>query len=73
MTQQLRVRLVQRASGLDPTENRATLDDVAADLPDETDLVVLPEAFARDFGSPVPSSARTQNRWTGHSRTTSAS
>jgi predicted amidohydrolase len=44
----LRVGLVQQASSLDPAENRAFLDglDVAADL------VVLPEAFARDFGSP---------------------
>ena len=48
---QLRVRLVQRASGLDPADNRAALDEVAA-LPGETDLVVLPEAFARDFGEP---------------------
>ena len=47
---QLRVRLVQRASGLDPAENRSALDDVAADLEGSTDLVVLPEAFARDFG-----------------------
>ena len=45
----LRVRLVQRASGLDPAENLAALDEVAA-LPGATDLVVLPEAFARDFG-----------------------
>ena len=43
------MRLVQRASGLDPAENLAALDEVAA-LPGETDLVVLPEAFARDFG-----------------------
>ncbi len=48
---QLRVRLVQRASGLDPAENRATLEEVAA-LPGTCDLVVLPEAFARDFGEP---------------------
>lgn len=48
---QLRVRLVQRASSLEPAENRAALDEVAA-LPGETDLVVLPEAFARDFGQP---------------------
>jgi predicted amidohydrolase len=47
----LRVRLVQRASALDPGENRAALDEVA-ELPGETDLVVLPEAFARDFGQP---------------------
>ncbi len=48
----LRVRLVQRASGLDPAENRAALAEESANLPDGTDLVVLPEAFARDFGEP---------------------
>jgi deaminated glutathione amidase len=47
----LTVRLVQRASGLDPAENRAVLDELAP-LVDGTDLVVLPEAFARDFGEP---------------------
>ncbi len=47
----LRVRLVQRASGLEPSANLAALDEVAA-LPGPTDLVVLPEAFARDFGEP---------------------
>ena len=46
---QLRVRLVQRASALDPAQNRAVLDELAP-LADGTDLVVLPEAFARDFG-----------------------
>ncbi len=48
--QRLAVRLVQHASGLDPAENRAVLDDPA--LAEGTDLVVLPEAFARDFGEP---------------------
>ena len=48
---QLRVRLVQRASALDPAQNRAVLDELAP-LADGTDLVVLPEAFARDFGEP---------------------
>jgi deaminated glutathione amidase len=43
----LDLALVQVASSLDPAENRARL----ADLPD-AELVVLPEAFARDFGSP---------------------
>ncbi len=43
----LRVALVQEASGLVPEENRARL---AALTPSDTDLVVLPEAFARDFG-----------------------
>ncbi len=51
MADQLRVRLAQRASGLDPSENRAALDEVAPGV-GETDLVVLPEAFARDFGEP---------------------
>ena len=47
----LRVRLVQRASGLEPQDNLAALEEVAQ-LPGEADLVVLPEAFARDFGEP---------------------
>lgn len=49
----VRVALAQLASGLDPEANRAR---VAALADDETvaaaDLVVLPEAMARDFGSP---------------------
>ena len=47
----LRVTLWQHASDLDPAVNRAALDRVA-DLADGADLVVLPEAFARDFGDP---------------------
>ena len=43
----LRLALVQEASGLDPAANR---DRLAALVPDGVDLVVLPEAFARDFG-----------------------
>jgi predicted amidohydrolase len=43
----LRVRVHQWASGLDPAANRARLG--AAATPG-ADLVVLPEAFARDFG-----------------------
>ena len=43
----MQLALVQVASSLDPAQNRATLRD----LPD-AELVVLPEAFARDFGSP---------------------
>jgi predicted amidohydrolase len=43
----LRVTLVQAASGLDPAANRERL---AALVPSGSDLVVLPEAFARDFG-----------------------
>ena len=49
--QRLRVRLVQRASSREPAENLAALEEVGA-LPSEADLVVLPEAFARDFGEP---------------------
>jgi predicted amidohydrolase len=50
-TEHLRVRLVQRASALDAADNLAALDEVAATVSD-VDLVVVPEAFARDFGEP---------------------
>ncbi len=43
----LRVALVPHASGLEPEVNRALLDALA---PRDADLVVFPEAFARDFG-----------------------
>lgn len=43
----LRVALIQQASGLEPDANRAALDRLA---PRDADLVVFPEAFARDFG-----------------------
>jgi predicted amidohydrolase len=45
----MQVVLVQEQSSLDPGDNRARLDSV---VPDGVDLVVLPEAFARDFGDP---------------------
>jgi predicted amidohydrolase len=45
----MRVVLVQHASTLDPAENRSALAEL---VPDGADLVVLPEAFARDFGEP---------------------
>lgn len=45
----LRVALVQEASGLEPEANRARLAELT---PAGTDLVVWPEAFARDFGAP---------------------
>ena len=45
----LRVALVQHASGLEPEANRLLLDELA---PEGVDLVVFPEAFARDFGDP---------------------
>jgi predicted amidohydrolase len=47
----LRVTLWQHASELDPAANLAALDRVD-DLADGADLVVLPEAFAREFGEP---------------------
>ncbi|WP_036555390.1 carbon-nitrogen hydrolase family protein [Nocardioides insulae] len=43
----LDVALVQEASGLEPADNRARLESLT---PDGADLVVFPEAFARDFG-----------------------
>jgi predicted amidohydrolase len=43
----MHVALIQEASSLDPDANRERL---AALVPDDADLVVLPEAFARDFG-----------------------
>lgn len=43
----LSLALVQAASGLDPADNRAALGRLA---PAGHDLVVFPEAFARDFG-----------------------
>ncbi len=48
---QLRIRLVQQASALDVEQNLSSLDEVAS-RPGSPDLVVLPEAFARDFGEP---------------------
>ncbi|MDR7252922.1 putative amidohydrolase [Nocardioides sp. BE266] len=47
MGDQLRVRVQQWASGLDPADNRARL---AEGVTPGADLVVFPEAFARDFG-----------------------
>jgi predicted amidohydrolase len=41
------VAVVQEASGLEPADNRERLDGL---VPAGCDLVVLPEAFARDFG-----------------------
>jgi deaminated glutathione amidase len=49
MTARLRVTLVQHAASLVPEENRAALSTLT---PSSTDLVVFPEAFARDFGQP---------------------
>jgi deaminated glutathione amidase len=46
-TSALHVALVQEAAGLDPVANRAQLAQL---MPHGADLVVFPEAFARDFG-----------------------
>jgi len=48
----LRLALVQQTASLDPAENRDLLGTVAERLEPDTDLVLLPEAFMRDFGSP---------------------
>jgi deaminated glutathione amidase len=45
----MQVTLVQEASTLDPADNR---DRLAELTPGGSDLVVFPEAFARDFGEP---------------------
>jgi len=45
----MQVTLVQEASTLDPAENRGRLAQLT---PEGSDLVVFPEAFARDFGEP---------------------
>lgn len=49
MTDDLRLRLVQWASDLDPARNRTRLESLA-NAYEAVDVVVLPEAFARDFG-----------------------
>ena len=45
----MQVVLVQEASTLDPADNRRRIEAL---VPEGADLVVLPEAFARDFGEP---------------------
>lgn len=51
MSESLRVSLVQVAATLDPAESLAGLGQVA-DLAPVSDLVIFPEAYARDFGTP---------------------
>lgn len=46
----MRVAVWQHASALDPAVNREALAGITP--PVGTDLIVLPEAFARDFGEP---------------------
>jgi predicted amidohydrolase len=50
MGEVLKVGVWQHASALDPAENRAALETI--DPAPGTGLLVLPEAFARDFGEP---------------------
>ena len=45
----MQVVLVQEEPSLDPVQNR---DRLAAAVPEGADLVVFPEAWARDFGEP---------------------
>ncbi|MDN5746135.1 MAG: hydrolase, partial [Nocardioidaceae bacterium] len=51
-TSTLRVAALQAASGLDPAANRDLLHRLITAHSTDTDLVVAPEAFARDFGDP---------------------
>ena len=48
----LQLALVQEAAGLDPAENRKALDVVRDLAGAGAQLVVFPEVFMRDFGSP---------------------
>ncbi|MCX6394929.1 MAG: carbon-nitrogen hydrolase family protein [Propionibacteriales bacterium] len=49
----LEVRVWQHASSPDPAVNRTALEQIdVSDGAAGTDLIVLPEAFARDFGTP---------------------
>jgi len=48
----LRCALVQQTSSLDPAENRDALGPLGERLEPETGLVLLPEAYMRDFGKP---------------------
>ena len=44
----VRIALVQAAASLEPTENEQALEALA---PRDADLIVFPEAYARDFGA----------------------
>jgi deaminated glutathione amidase len=48
----LRLLLLQQAASLDAARNRAAVSALAHRVEDGTGLVVLPEAFMRDFGPP---------------------
>lgn len=46
----LRVALVQKCASLDPAENRDALSALSGTVEADTGLLVLPEAYMRDFG-----------------------
>lgn len=48
----LRCALLQQTSSLDPAENRDALGVLGERLEPDTGLVLLPEAYMRDFGKP---------------------
>jgi deaminated glutathione amidase len=48
----LRLALVQHAASLDPAENRASFTGLTEQVEPGTGLVLVPEAFMRDFGPP---------------------
>ena len=48
----LRLALVQQTASLDPAENRDAFAALADRVEPETGLVLVPEAFMRDFGKP---------------------
>jgi predicted amidohydrolase len=48
----LRCALLQQTSSLDPAENRDALGPLGERLEPDTGLVLLPEAYMRDFGKP---------------------
>jgi deaminated glutathione amidase len=49
---ELRLALVQQTASLDPAENRDALGVIGGKIEPGTGLVLLPEAFMRDFGRP---------------------
>jgi predicted amidohydrolase len=49
---ELRLALVQQTASVDPAENRDALSVIGGKIEPGTDLVLLPEAFMRDFGKP---------------------
>ncbi|MFS3127519.1 carbon-nitrogen hydrolase family protein [Nocardioides sp. Bht2] len=66
MGEQVQIALVQQASSLEPALNLAAVRELGHHpAVAEADLVVLPEAFARDFGSPRDQLAKFAEPLTG--------